>query len=200
VKASASVTLPESPASDPLLDLVERVARGEESALASLYDATRRQVYGLALRILRDSNDAEEAVIDVYAQAWKQAARYEPGRGAVAAWLLTLARTRAIDLLRTRARHREKERRLEEAAPLPAEGASPLESTEETDRAGRVRRALRSLPEEQRAAIETAFFGAMSHAQVARTLGAPLGTVKTRIRTGLQALRRALASAEGTLA
>ncbi len=190
----------ERPPSDPLARLVSRMASGEEEALGSLYDATRGQVYGLALRILRDPHAAEEAVIDVYAQAWRQASRFEPRKGAVAAWLLTLARTRAIDLLRSRARHRDRERKLEEAPPALDSGPSPFEASGTTERAERVRGALRALPPEQRRAIEAAFFGALSHTEVARTLGEPLGTVKTRIRTGLHSLRRALASGQGSLA
>ncbi len=200
MKASASVTLAKSPSSDPLGALVSRMASGEEEALGSLYDATRGQVYGLALRILRDPHAAEEAVLDVYAQAWRQASRFEPGKGAVAAWLLTLARTRAIDLLRTRARHRDRERELGEAPSAADASPSPLEASGATERAERVRGARRALPPEQRRAIEAAFFGALSHTEVARSLGEPLGTVKTRIRTGLHALRRALGSEQGSLA
>jgi RNA polymerase sigma-70 factor (ECF subfamily) len=188
------MTVEVSPPADPLRVLVSRMARGEEEALERLYDASRRSVYGLALRILRDPHVAEEAVVDVYAQAWRQASRFEPRKGAVAAWLLTLARTRAIDLLRSRARRRERD--LVEAAPIPDGGPSPLDASGQAERARRVRSALLSLPSEQRRAIEAAFFGALSHTEVARALGAPLGTVKTRIRNGLQTLRRALASAK----
>ena len=194
------MAVPESPLLDPLGDLVAGMARGEEDALASLYDATRRQVYGLALRILREPHAAEEAVVDVFAQAWRQASRFEPRKGAAAAWLLTLTRTRAIDLLRSRARHRERERGLEEARPIPDGGPSPLDSTGGAERASRVRSALLDLPCEQRRAIEAAFFGALSHTEVARALGLPLGTVKTRIRSGLQTLRHALGPAEESLA
>src|SRR5262249_17855712 len=97
------------PEDEPLDPLVARLAAGQESALAELYAATSSRVFGLALRILRDSAAAEEATIDVYTQAWKQAGRYDSSKGTVMAWLLNLGRSRAIDVLRSRARQTEQE-------------------------------------------------------------------------------------------
>src|SRR5438093_5292775 len=97
------------PTDDPLGPLVARVAGGSESALGELYDATSPRVFGLTLRILRDRAAAEEATIEVYTQVWKQTGRYDPAKGTVLAWLLILGRSRAIDILRSRARRAEQE-------------------------------------------------------------------------------------------
>lgn len=184
---------------DPLAALVARVALGDEGALRGLYDELAPRVLGLATQILRDRAAAEEAVVDVFAQVWRQAARYEPMKGSVATWITTLARTRAIDLRRSRARHATREAEIEaddaevfrDAAPTPFETAAGL------DRAERVQAALATLPHEQRRAVEAAFFGGLSHTEIAAAFGHPLGTVKTRIRSGLVALRTALAAVEG---
>lgn len=128
----------------------------------------------------------------MFAQVWREAARYDPARGSVTSWLLAIARTRAIDSLRSRRRLREVEQPLE-GAPEPAvENRDPEASAVERGRAARARRALGRLPAEQRRAIEIAFFDGLSHTEAAAALGAPLGTVKTRIRAGLGTLRRLL--------
>lgn len=185
---------------DPLAGLVGLVASGDEEALGRLYDATRRKVYGLVLRIVREPEAAEEVVLEVYTQVWRRAATYDPDRGSVAGWLLTLARTRAIDALRARARQTDRSVSLRNAGEVPDPGPDPEEASVGAERAGRVRRAVCLLPREQRQAIEVAYFGGLSHTEVAETLGMPLGTVKTRIRTGLSALRRALVASEEGLA
>jgi RNA polymerase sigma-70 factor (ECF subfamily) len=180
---------------DPLRDLLVRSSKGDEAALAELYDATSPQVFGLALRILRERAAAEEATLEVYLQVWRQAARHDPARGSVVAWLLVLARSRSIDLLRAQARHAERRQTLEEIPDLPAPGPDPETATQDSERARRVRDALARLPAEQRRAIEAAFFEGLTHTEVARALAQPLGTVKTRIRTGLATLRGLLAGA-----
>lgn len=184
--------------SDALVPLVTRVAEGDEGALRSLYDATSAQVFGSCLSILRDRGAAEEAVVEVFAQVWRQAERYDPSRGSVASWIATLARTRAIDHGRARERQNAGRSALDASHvdlftdPTP----TPDEASFQSERAARVHTALGSLPIEQRRALEAAFFGGLSHTEVAEWLGLPLGTVKTRIRSGLSALRRALASTE----
>ena len=186
----------QGPESDPrpgLATVVGRVAAGDERALATLYDLTSRRVFALALQILKDRGAAEEATLDVFAQAWRQAGRYDPGKGSPLGWLLNMARTRAIDLLRSRGRHAVHETVLDDAFVVRDSGDNPQEASEDADDARRVRRALVHLPAEQREALVAAYFGGLSHSEVALALGQPLGTVKTRIRSGLIHLRRLLA-------
>jgi RNA polymerase sigma-70 factor (ECF subfamily) len=178
--------------SDPLAELVRRAAEGEEAALAELYDATSRRVYGLARKILRDRESAEEATLDAYLQLWRQAGCYDPSRGDVLGWLLTLTRSRAIDLLRTRSRRENHEEGLARAHALSDPGWDPERASAASERAEQVRVALAALPAEQRDVIEAAYFEGLSHSEVASSLGQPLGTVKTRIRSGMSTLRRLL--------
>ncbi len=185
--------MPAGAPQDRLPGVLSRVAGGEEAALGQLYDVTSPKVFGLAYRILRQREAAEEVTLDVYTQVWREAARYDPARGTVMNWLLAIARTRAIDSLRSHRRAREVEQPLE-SAPEPAiENGDPERTAAERARAARARRALAQLPAEQRSAVEAAFFGGLSHTEAAAVLGAPLGTVKTRIRAGLGTLRRLLA-------
>jgi RNA polymerase sigma-70 factor (ECF subfamily) len=149
---------------------------------------------------LRERELAEEATIDVFTQVWMTAGRYDASRGSVLGWILNFARTRSIDLLRARARRAEREEPTGLPVSLSDPGPSPERALGEVERARRLRRALLKLPIEQRRAIETAYFRGLSHSEVAVELGQPLGTVKTRIRDGLTALRRSLASELGELA
>jgi RNA polymerase sigma-70 factor (ECF subfamily) len=176
-------------------ELVGRVARGDAEALSLLYDRHRGVVFGLALRILRDRAEAEEVLTDVFFQAWRSAAGFEPLRGSVAGWLVTLCRSRAIDRLRARGRRGSAAETLmqQETFP-PAAIASPEQAVFLEERRRRVADALGHLTPEQRTALELAYYGGHSHAEIAEKLGAPLGTVKTRIRQGLLALRERLIS------
>jgi RNA polymerase sigma-70 factor, ECF subfamily len=176
-----------------------RAAGGDGTALAALYDRHARGVYSIALRVVGDEADAEDVVQDVFAQVWRQAGRYDPSRGTVAAWLLTMARTRAIDRLRAR-----RARPDSSAAPADdvwatraASAADPADALTAERDAQRVRDALHELPMLQRLAIELAYFEGLTQSQIAERLGEPLGTVKTRIRLGLLKLRDAL-SERGT--
>ena len=172
-------------------DLIRAVAEGDQQALAALYDATSRIVYGLLLRILSDASAAEEVLLDVYTQVWRQAGAYSPARGTSLAWLTTIARSRAIDRLRRGRQEQQRTEPLEEAT-LGAIG----ESAEEEVRAGEVRAivraALDALAPEQREVIELAYYGGMSHSEIAAARGLPLGTVKTRTRLGMMRLREVL--------
>ena len=173
---------------------VAGAARGNGAALAALYDRHARAVYSLALRVVTDEADAEEVVQEVFDQAWRQASRYEPARGTVVAWLLNMARTRAIDRLRARRARPDRAGLESERAwsALPARSADPLDAIDTARDAARVRQALQRLPLLQRVAIELAYFEGLTQTEIAARLEEPLGTVKTRIRVALLKLRDAL--------
>lgn len=176
---------------DELWLYVARLAAGDRDALASLYDRTRRLVYSLALRILGRPEDAEEITIEVYTQVWRHAARYDPGRGSVEAWLITITRTRAIDRLRLRAARPDMGALATVDTVAKAEAlADPIESWEARERVARM---LSVLTPDERRLITLAFFEGWTHTELAGRLALPLGTVKTRIRAGLHKMRRALA-------
>ena len=183
------------PSGDGWSALIEQTARGDASALAALYDGTSALVNGLALRILRDAGAAEEVTLDVYLQVWRQAQRYDASRGAPLAWLLTLTRSRAIDRHRAGAGQRRESEPLAMAMTFAAPGSCPEEHSATAERGRLIRTALDGITADQRRAIELAYFGGLSHAEIAATLGEPLGTVKTRIRLGMMRLRETLGGA-----
>jgi RNA polymerase sigma-70 factor (ECF subfamily) len=176
-----------------LISLVELVATGDQSALATLYDATNRLIYSLILRVLGDVSSAEEVLIDVYTQVWRQAASYDANRGAPLAWMATIARSRAIDRLRSGWQDQRRKESLEVLGDAPTNAASPEEMTAESERRKFVREALNLLTPEQREVIELAYYSGLSHSEIAEKLKQPLGTVKTRTRLGMMKLREALA-------
>lgn len=176
--------------------IVERLARGEGSALTELYDRHGRIVFSLAMRILADQSEAEDLTQDVFTLAWRNAAKYDASRGAVAAWLLITTRTRAIDRIRRRrvrpsAATEDDVRRLD---AIPDAAPSVELVVADREMAVRVRDALSGLPLEQRLALELAYFEGLSHSEIVDRTGTPLGTVKTRIRTGLSRLRQAMSA------
>lgn len=180
---------------------LRRMASGDEQALGELYDRHGRALYSLAIRILHDTSDAEEIVQDVFAQAWRQAARYDTSRGPVVAWLLMMARSRAIDRLRARRGQPPLQGDHPSALREAVDGTPPVDlALVSSDDLARVRAALADLPDAQRQAIELAFHEGLTHAEVADRLAQPLGTVKTRIRLGLLRLRAALPGAGVALA
>lgn len=168
------------------------MARGEGEALAELYDRHAGAIYSLALRILGDTAEAEDVVQDVFTQAWRQASRYSAARGAVGAWLLTLARSRAIDRLRARRTRPALAVDQRAAGQVVDEGPAADARVLSFEQVSRVRAALEELPVLQRAAIELAYFEGLTHAEIAARLEEPLGTVKTRIRLAMTKLREAL--------
>lgn len=176
-----------------LVGLVRRVAGGSEAALEELYRVIEEPVYGLALRILRDEKAGEEATVEVFQRLWARAASFDPERGKVLAWTLTITRSVALEVLRTRRREGAGRAALEDAPELAAEIPGPALRAQASETQVRVEAALRALPREQERVLRAAFFGGLSYREVAETLGQPIGTVKTRIRAGLAALRRALA-------
>jgi RNA polymerase sigma-70 factor, ECF subfamily len=154
--------------------------------------------FSLACAVVGDHTDAEEVVADAFAQMWRSAAGFDPARGSVTAWLATIVRTRALDLVRARNR---RARVLEEAAVVTDEGEtlviaptveSPDRDAELTETRAIVRRSLADLPAPQRRVIELAYFGGLSQSEIAAQLSEPLGTVKTRMRAGMERLRQAL--------
>jgi len=178
--------------SDAWSACIARAAEGDAGALAEVYDGTASLVYGLARRILGDAGAAEEITEDVYIQVWRQAARYDAARGGVVRWLLTITRSRAIDRLRAGISSRTRHAPLEDASDVCDSRPEPEHAAWAGERRTLVRVALAGLSAEQRHVIELAFFGGLSHAEIADRLGAPLGTVKTRIRLGMEHLRMAL--------
>jgi RNA polymerase sigma-70 factor, ECF subfamily len=168
--------------------LVLLAARSQQGALAELYDRYGRPAYGLALRILRDEALAEDAVQDAFLAIWRTAARFVPERGKASTWILTLVHRRAVDLVR-----REERRRADtlENAPEPSGGAVDEEAWLRLQRE-RVQDALRRLPDQQREAIELAYYGGFTQAELAERLGQPLGTIKSRMFMGLARLRELL--------
>ena len=168
---------------------MQRVAAGDTSGLAELYDATCAHVHGVAVRILGDAQAAEEITVEVFHQAWTRAADFDPDRGSVPTWLMTMARNRAIDRLRSRAAATNRADALHEQAIEPMDRQpSPDIAAQLADRGRELRRALYSLPPEQSKVIELAFFEGLSHSAIAKRLDEPLGTIKTRIRTGIRKL------------
>ena len=168
------------------------MAGGDSSALAALYDRHARAIYSLALRILADAAEAEDVVQDVFTQAWRQATRYDPARAPVAGWLMIMTRARSLDRLRRR-RARIATTEMDPAAPHPKDPDVDQETLAITaEQADRLRGALEVLPDSQRTAIELAYYEGLSQSDIAARLQQPLGTVKTRIRTGLLKLRDAL--------
>lgn len=192
----APVNFSISPAEDDLA-LIAAMARGEEQAASALYDRHSAVMYGLALRMVAEVADAEEVVLDAFSQAWRDASRYDTSRGSVVGWLTTITRTRALDLIRARGRRARMNdtvtTQLDEPAAMGEGFRSPDSLVEDADRAAAVTSALGELPEAQRRAIELAFFEGLTHPEVAERLREPLGTVKTRIRLGMQKLRDMLA-------
>ena len=169
-----------------------RIARGDQHALAELYDRHARLVFSLALRILQERADAEDVVQEVFSQVWAQAGRYDPSRGAVAAWMLMLTRSRAIDRLRAKRSRPEAAAAADEAESVADLSAAQDVELLSAEQVTRLQRALADLPDAQRTALELAYYEGLTHVEVAARLGEPLGTVKTRIRQAVIKLRESL--------
>ena len=178
-------------------DLVRRMAAGDEAAVTPLYDRYGPVLYAVAYRITGQRADAEEVVLEGFAQAWRDAGRFEAARGSVAAWLTMIVRSRALDHVRARDR-RERithsaARETPDSAPAMSTGLGlPSEGVEHGERRRVVEEALSQLSPPQRQAIELAFYEGLSHSEIAERLNEPLGTIKTRVRLGMQKLRDAL--------
>ena len=173
--------------------LLHRIAAQDREALAEFYDQTSAVLFSTAARILGDAHEAEEVVQDVFVQIWNKAATFDKALGAPFHWALGITRNRSIDHLRSRQRRtRVLEEVTEETANQPVALLLQNEFTLSEEELTGVRSAVKSLPSDQRQAIEMAFFGGMTHAEIAGALNEPLGTVKARIRRGMLKLRESL--------
>jgi RNA polymerase sigma-70 factor, ECF subfamily len=171
-------------------DLIYAVARGDEGALASLYDRYRLILFGLILRILHSRPEAEDVLQDVFIQVWKRAADFDESRGRPFTWLVTLARSRSIDRLRALdSRQRTANEAVLDAPDSVSDASQDAVRSEQREV---VRNALDALPAEQRQALVLAYFEGLTQSEIALRLGAPLGTIKTRMRSGMTKLRESL--------
>jgi RNA polymerase sigma-70 factor (ECF subfamily) len=175
--------------------VLARAAAGDERALGELYDRFGAVAYGLALRVLRDRALAEDAVQDAFIAVWRHGDRYSAGRGSARTWILTLVHRRAVDLVR-----RQERQPTVVAEPEPAgeraEGGADDAAVSRDERA-RVQSALAQLPDDQRVALELAYYGGLTQSELAARLGEPVGTIKSRTFHGLRRLRTILIAEEG---
>jgi RNA polymerase sigma-70 factor (ECF subfamily) len=165
--------------------LLERVQARDQGAMAEIFDRYSRMAYSIALRVLKDSAQAEDVMQDVFFQVWKNPKSFAPERGSLGAWLAVVVRNRSIDAMR----RRRPSDPVEDV--VLASGDDVAGEVEQKTMIERVRGVLKDLPPEQRESLELAFFSGMTHAEIAESKGEPLGTVKTRIRMGLISLRKA---------
>lgn len=174
--------------SEQLTSLLRACSRGDEQAFASLYDASSSRLFGLVLRVVRDRAQAEEVLQDAFLDIWRQSARFDQDRGSALSWMMTIAHRKAVD----RVRSAEAQTRRDTAYELRETDRAYDATAEDAHRnldAQRVRKALNTLTETQRGALELAYFGGYTHREVAVMLDLPIGTAKTRIRDGLIRLR-----------
>ncbi|HEU0155060.1 MAG TPA: sigma-70 family RNA polymerase sigma factor [Stellaceae bacterium] len=174
--------------------LVQAIAAGDQPALHALYERAHRIVFTLIMRITANRETAEELTIDVFHDVWRRASGYDAASGTVLGWIMNQARSRAIDRLRFESR--KKRSRGDDVEPTAETAADPHDVLELREQGEALRKALAALTPGERRAIETTFFGGLTHAEAAARLNLPLGTVKTRIRSGLHKLRRALTAEE----
>jgi RNA polymerase sigma-70 factor (ECF subfamily) len=177
---------------------LDGIRSGDADSLGSLYDESSSVLFSLAVRILNDAADAEEVVLDVYQQIWRKAETFDVARGTVWGWLTVLTRNRAIDRLRHAGPRRNRESPLDDTTGMASSEPPPEQQSLMREERAMVRKALATLAPEQREAIELAFFRGLTHVEVAEAVGAPLGTIKTRIRMGMRKLRDALGGVEDT--
>lgn len=178
---------------DALVALIQRCAAGDETALARFYDLTVTRVYGLARTITGSSADADDVACETYVQVWNDACRFDPARGSALGWLLSIARSRALD---SRRRRLARERTDAHAPHEPRTSDAPEDLLALTESGTAVHAALARLSPLRRELVSLAFFRGLTHAEIATTLGLPLGTVKSHLRRALGVLRETLAAEE----
>ena len=197
---ASSAVAPQAGAYGPDVDLglVRRMQEGDEQALSAFYGRWFPIVNGLITRILKSADDVEDVVEETFWQAWRQASRFTADRGSVQTWILTIARSRALDRLRATRRLREDsiddtggtESAVKDDRPMSLRSTSdPSTDAEHSERRQLVAAALSELPQEQRQALELGYFGGLSQTEIAERTGQPLGTVKTRMRLAISKLR-----------
>lgn len=175
-----------------LARLLARMSGHDQEAFAAFYAATSARVYRLAFRILGDQAAAQDITIEVFMQVQRLASTYEPNRGTPLGWLQMLTRSRSIDYLRTKATRQKQEMPLEMVTGIPSTVPDPQESSAAAERRSLVQAALATLSPAQREVIEIAYYGGLSHGEIATRLGQPLGTIKSRIRMAMMVLRHVL--------
>lgn len=178
--------------SDHDATLMEQVMAGEESAFATLYDRYSPMLFGMLMRILQDSQAAEEVLQDLFLQLWRKPGQFDPGRGSLPAWLTVIARNRGISKLRGRPTREVLEHTDGLYANTLASSQNIESEASRTQLLDTLKVAMSRLPEEQRQVIELAYFEGMTQSEIAARTGSPLGTVKTRVRTGMQSLKQLL--------
>jgi RNA polymerase sigma-70 factor, ECF subfamily len=174
------------------VELVQSIARGDQLALHALYTRTHRLVFTLTMRITSNRETSEEVTLDVFHDVWRRASKYDPAGGSVIGWIMNQARSRAIDRVRFDGRKKRVDDQPDGPSAVPTSGG-PQEAFDVREQGRLLRQALQVLTPQERQAIETAFFSDLTYAEAAARLNQPVGTVKTRIRSGLAALRQALA-------
>lgn len=180
------------------LAYIQAIALGDTGALASLFDESSHLVYAIALRVLGNPADAEEVTTDVYSQVWRSAAGFREDRGSASAWLVMLARSRAIDRVRSRKR-RKLEDPISAAIHVESREESPEQTSGREQQRARIATALQSLSPDQRELIGLVFYSGFTQSELAQKLGQPLGTVKTRIRLAMMKLRDQLKESRHSL-
>jgi RNA polymerase sigma-70 factor, ECF subfamily len=175
-------------------ELLERIVNHDQGAFESLYHRHADLVYSIALRVVADPGIAQDVAQEVFLRVWRQPALFDVARGRFVSWLMSVARNRAVDEVRSRGR-----RRLREVTSVPGaddppdpQAVDPQIAAQLADEQGEVRAALAQLPEDQRVAIELAYFGGMTQQEIASVLNTPLGTIKTRVRLAMKKLRISL--------
>lgn len=168
---------------------IAAVAAGDQAAFARLYDVLAPTVFGVVKRVVRDPAQSEEVTQEVFVEVWRNAARFDTGRGIVRSWVVTIAHRRAVDRVRSEQAHRD--RNVRDARSVEAPPSTPEDAAVASEERAKAVAAMASLPVPQREALELAFYDGLTHTQIAERLGIALGTVKTRIRDGLIRLRAA---------
>lgn len=188
---SARRSVPPEPAGDEIAELMRRVQRGDRDAFAALYDHLAAAAYGMAHRVVRDPERAEDVVQEAMLEVWRRAARYDADRGSVRAWAMTIVHGRAVDRVRSEQSARDRDDRVARRDhEQPRDVVS--DAVEHNFERQQVQRALTDLTDLQREAVELAYYRGLTHREIAEILDVPLGTVKTRIRDGTIRLRDAL--------
>lgn len=180
-----------NPAEESQVQLLRRIASGDRPALAEFYDQVAGPLFSTATRILGDAHEAEEVVQDVFVQIWEKAATFDAALGSPFTWAMRITRNRSIDRLRSRQRRTKLAAQFQENFEITAGGENAAAELGE-EAVGQIRSTVGNLPADQRRVIELAFFGGLTHVEIAETLGEPLGTVKARIRRGMLKLRESL--------